>query len=219
MRELSRRHLTGGGSREFWEAHADEAAQTILKASGMMSSIVLIYSVYRHYRPELPSLAQIYAQPELIQMIDGPFNGAIRVFDDFGDRQVDTGLDSQWGVFNLNLFNQPNAKFLGGFIEHSGIEDENQRRFLMESFNHTDLPGRMQVVKAYIRLLRAKIKNLPKPLWEKYAVFLNLCKRTLEAGLVNIVGDVVLAADNSSHMIEPEILKLLAGYVETGTLA
>lgn len=218
MRELSRHHFTGGENCDFWENYAEETALTSLKASGMMSSIALVYSVYRRAYPGIPSLANIYEEDELVRLIDGPFNGAIRVFDDFGDHQVDMGLDTQWGVFNLNLFNQPNAKFLSSFIQYSSVDDSKTRGVLMESFSHTGISGRIQAAKTYIGLLREVFRNLPKPLWERYAVFLSLCKRTLEAGLVNIIGDMLLTDDRGIHIVEPEIMQLLTGYVKTGNL-
>jgi len=209
MRDLSRQYLTDGGSPAFWDKHAEETARTILDNSGLMSAVTVIYAIYRYHQPDIPSLSEIYHHTELMTLIGGPFNAAIRVFDDLGDRIIDTGQNSQWGIFNLNLFNQPNIKMLGSFIRYSGIEDIPLHDALMEAFTRGDPSSRIYVTKAYRLFLRENIAKLPQPLWEKYVVFLNLCKRTLEAGFVNSVGDILLTEDKGIHTVESEILNLV----------
>ena len=209
VRDLSRQYLITGDVSKYWDNHTEEIVRTVIANSGLMSAVTAIYIIYRYYQPDIPSLADIYQHPELSRLIAGPFNGAVRIFDDLGDRQIDLGQNPQWGIFNINLFNQPNAELLEGFIRSSGIEDAAQRDALMESFMRADAPGRMRVTKTYIHLLREKFESLPEGLLQKYAVFLDLCKRTLEAGLVNSLGDILLTEDKGFLMGESEILELV----------
>ena len=209
MRELSRRYLTEGESNAFWDKYAEEAAQKLIADSGLMSAVTVIYAIFRRQQPEIPSLAEIYHHPELMKLVQGPFNSAIRVFDDLGDRHIDAGQHSQWGVFNINIFNQPNPKFLDTFIKHSGFEDDILHENLMTAFTDPNPANRMYVMQVYLDLLRKQVSGLPRPLWEKYGIFLSLCKRTLEAGLVNSIGDIILTENTEAGAIELDILKLI----------
>lgn len=210
VRDLSRQYLTSGGNPAFWDEYAEEAAQIMTSNSGLMSAVTVVYAVYRHYQPDIPSLAEIYQQPELAVLIGGPFNGAVRIFDDLGDRQIDTGQDPQWGIFNLNLFNQSNAKLLERFLRHTGIEDDSLHETLMAAFMRADSASRMYVAKAYIGLVRERFAGLSRSLLETYAIFLKLCKRTLEAGFVNSIGDILLCEDRGFFTGEAEIWNLVA---------
>lgn len=209
MRELSRQYLTDGGSPDFWDRYAEDVARTTAADSGLMSAVTVVYAIYRQYQPHLPSLSEIYQNEEIMELVNGLFNSSVRLFDDWGDRKTDSGRDSKWGIFNINIFNQSDPKFLDRFMRYSGIEDAALRSALMSAFIRADATSRTYVTEVYLGLLREQFTRLPSPLWERYAIFLGLCKRTLEAGIVNSIGDFLLSEDKEMHMVETGILRLI----------
>jgi hypothetical protein len=157
----------------------------------------------------LPSLDEIYSQPELMRLV-GTFNSAVRIFDDAGDCETDTGKDAEWGGFNLNVFNQPHPKLLRAFLDYSEIsEDHPLCVAVLSSFALPISESRVAVSRVFWDITRQQVASLPAPLWEYYMLFLTLCKRTLEAGFVNVLGDVFLSENTCLSAFEEEFLKLL----------
>jgi hypothetical protein len=210
MRDFSRSYAVQPDGHEFWADHAETAARLTIADSGLMSAVTVIYAIYRQHHPELPSLAEIYDQPEIASLVQGPCNAAVRVFDDFGDRQIDEGQHPQWGIFNINVFNQSNPQWLRAFVRNSGITDEAEYTALLAALVRNDPVDQSYVTQTYVKLLRSRFTSLSQPLWEDYSVFLKLCKRTLEAGFVNSVGDIALA--DTDDTAQPRPLESLVFY-------
>lgn len=207
---LSRKFL-GSPVEHFWDAHAKEVAQTMIDCSGLMSAVAIIYAIYRRRQPDLPSLDEIYSHPELMRLVRGTFNSAVRVFDDAGDCETDRGKDAEWGGFNLNIFNQPHPKLLREFLDYSEISENHPLR--AEALSSFALPlseSRVVVSQLFLNIARQQVAALPASLWEHYTLFLTLCKRTLEAGFVNTLGDVFLSENANLSTFEEGFLNLLA---------
>lgn len=196
---------------QFWDAHAKEVAQTMIDCSGLMSAVAIIYAIYRRRQPDLPSLDEIYSHPELMRLVRGTFNSAVRIFDDAGDCETDKGKDAEWGGFNLNIFNQLYPKLLREFLDYSEISENHPLRAeALASFALPLSESRAVVSQLFLNIVRQRVAALPEPLWEHYGLFLALCKRTLEAGFVNALGDVFLSENTSLSTFEEGFLKLLA---------
>lgn len=215
MRLLSYKFLESPAE-HFWDAHAGEVAQTMVDCSGLMSAVAIIYVIYRRHQPGLPSLDEIYSHPELMLLARGTFNSAVRVFDDAGDWEIDTGKYAEWGEFNLNIFNQSHPKLIRAFLDYSGIsENHSLRAEALASFALPTSESRVAASKLFLNIVRQRVVALPMPLWERYTLFLTLCKRTLEAGFVNAMGDVFLSENTSLSTFEEEFLKLLVPDFDT----
>lgn len=222
VRNLSREYFIAGLSPSFWDEHADEVARKTIVDSGLMSALTLIYSIYRKHDKSLPSLQEVYQDDILMKLVRERFNSAIRVFDDWGDRHIDNAQYPQWGVFNINVFNQPDRRFLERFTFYSGITDTALQGSLMSAFSHATEEDWLYIARTYAFLLRDSLASLPQPVKVKYEVFLTLCKRTLEAGFVNAVGDIFLTEGQEDKNVTPDSLNAMldalqdtsSGYLE-----
>ncbi len=195
----------------FWNDYAQEVAQIMIDCSGLMSAIAIIYAIYHRHQTNLPSLEEIYAHPTLMQLVRETFNPAVRVFDDAGDYITDGGKDAAWGVFNLNIINQAHPTLVKFFIECSGIAEKHPLK--TQALSNFALPiekRRVALSRMYLDLSRQRLASLPAPLWNRYEVFLTLCKRTLEAGFVNIFGDIFLSETSRLSDFDTELFTLIA---------
>jgi hypothetical protein len=207
---LSRKFLESPAE-HFWDAHAKEVAQTMIDCSGLMSAVAIIYAIYRRRQPDLPSLDEIYSHPELMRLVRGTLNSAVRVFDDAGDWETDTGKHAEWGGFNLNIFNQPHPKLLRAFLDYSEISENHPlRSTALAAFALPTSQSCVAVSQIFLDIVRQQMNALPASLWGHYTLFLTLCKRTLEAGFVNALGDVFLSENTNLSTSEEGFLKLLA---------
>lgn len=197
-------------SSAFWEQQACEVAQVMIDCSGLMSAGTTIYASYRHNQPQLPSLQEIYSQPDLMRLVQETLNPAVRVFDDIGDCFVDAGQNPSWGVFNLNIVNQNHPLLIEHFLRLSGISPEQPLyRQAIEVFALPLAERRRELAHFYLDLCRQRITELPTFLWQRYGIFITLSKRILEATFVNILGDVFLAEHTPSSVLESNLLNLI----------
>jgi hypothetical protein len=212
---LSQVYHHDGPQSSFWDKYSDEIAQKMVFNSGLMSALTLIYAIYRYYDPTIPSLKEIYQEEALMALVKKKFNTAIRVFDDWGDRHIDSGKYPQWGTFAINIFNQAEPQLLKKVIDYSGFEDETVREQLMTTFMNAKEEDWLYIARAYAQLMRDGIANLPQDLLEKYTVFLRLAKRILEAGFINAVGDIFLTEGAHDEHVTMDTLENMFKAVES----
>jgi hypothetical protein len=195
---------------DFWKHHTRELSQVMIDCSGLMCVGTAIYASHRSQHPALPSLQEIYDQPDLMRLVKETFNPAVRVFDDVGDCFVDTGENPSWGVFNLNIVNQNQPQFVDYFLQHSGIFPEHPLyEQAIEVFALPLAERRTTLAHFYLDLCRQRVEELPPELWQRYGIFLTLSKRILEAAFVNMLGDVFLAENTSFATLDSELLNLI----------
>lgn len=195
MRELSRRYMIEGGGLLFWSTNAKRIAELLVADAGLPSALTPIYAIYRRQRPELPSLDEIYSHPQIVETLS-ILNSAVRVFDDFGDRQIDEGRFAEWGALNINVFNQTNPKLLRAFLREAHVKDLAQQETLIAAFQARTTEADQLIAQTFLRHVRDQVAHL-KVYWgpasTRYAVFLRLAQRVMEAGYVNYLGDIALA--------------------------
>jgi hypothetical protein len=191
--ELSQQYLIKPDKDAFWDYYADEVAWLSINNGALIYVTAAIYAIYRCHRPELPSLEEIFSHEPVMRLLQGPANAAIRVFDDFGDRHIDSGAYPQWGGFCLNLFNQSDGRFLAHFLRHAHLDDPRLSRAFIAALQSNDADRYEYATAVFADFLRERVATVPAPVWERYAVFLTLAKRVLEAGYVNAMGDMELA--------------------------
>lgn len=197
FRELSQYYLVEADDQWFWATHADEVARLSIENGALIYVTAAIYAIYRHHRPELPGLREIFGNEAVMSLLNGPCNAAIRVFDDLGDRYVDSGAYPEWGEFSLNVFNHPNPRFLHTFLHRSGIEDRRARTEIVGAFILGGADYDAYIVRVFVELVRERMSRLPAAIWQRYGTFLALAKRVVEAGYVNTLGDMALAENFS----------------------
>lgn len=209
MRNLSHKFIENPAE-DFWLMHAQEVAQSMIDGSGLMSAVAIIYAIYHRHQPNLPSLDEIYAQTTLMKLVRETFNPAVRIFDDAGDSRTDMGKDANWGIFNLNIINQAHPRLTSLFLNASGISEGHPlREESLAAFARPLTERRIMLTELYLNLARQRVNELPTPLWKRYGVFLTLCKRTLEAGFVNILGDVFLSETTQLSDFDTQFMKLV----------
>lgn len=207
MRDLSRQFalqvLRRNGA-DFWQMHAEEVARLSIVDVALIYVTATIYAVYRYHHPDLPRLYEVFNEPAIMDVMRGPCNAMIRVFDDFGDRQIDDGYHPAWGEFNLNIFNQPHPQLVEAFLKAAGIQDERVFKSVQTAFRTGSRISWAYIIQVFADLVRDRLSNLPAPLWERFEVFLTLARRMIETGYVNMLGDIELAESQApaTHITE-----------------
>lgn len=181
-----------------WQhTHLRDIVACSIRNSGLITVATIIYAAYRRQDPQLPSLEAICKQPALLPPLQGPCQAVIRVFDDVGDREIDSGALPHWGEFSLNLFNHSDPRLIDEFLFQAGFENSTERQLLGDAFLSTSLLSQVHIIQSFIKLANEQMGTIPEPLWQRYQIFLTLCKRLLEAGYVNAVGDQMLEQKES----------------------
>lgn len=203
LRRISLAYQSAADRRGFLVRHASEIAHRMVVDAGFPSVSSTLYAIYRSNFPELSPLAEIYAEPELVDLLQ-VCNSVVRVADELGDWEIDAGHDPTWGSFAVNLFNQSHPALLGAFLAEARVRNEEQIEQLLQAFAYFRAggDGRVGHGEFVLRVLfdqaRSRVDRLAREMPDLHPVYLKLCKRVLEIGYVNRVGDIVLAADPQS---------------------
>jgi len=192
VRELSR--LFGQrGPDSFWEAYAHEVAEHSVLNVALVYVTAAIYAIYRRGDPSLPPLSQILADPAVMRFLNGPAAGMIRVLDDLGDREIDSGAEPEWGQFTLNIFNQPHPLWASALLQVSGVPGADAAESVVQALQAGDQASCAHVAQTFVDAVRAEFAGLPAAVYRANQLFLDIGKRVIEAGYVNAIGDVALA--------------------------
>jgi hypothetical protein len=175
---------------QFWAERAEEVAYRSIHNGGFIAVVSMIYAIYRQRQPTLPALTEVLHDDVVMAPLRGPGNAAIRIFDDIGDRVIDSGSMPAWGRFTLNLCNQCESQVLNAFVHHAGFVEP---RVAAEVVQAIQTGAYDQVITAFVALNRTAFSALPDGLQARHAIFLTLARRVIEAGYVNMHGDDWLA--------------------------
>ncbi|WP_437751474.1 hypothetical protein [Sorangium sp. So ce1389] len=189
MRQLSQRYLESEED-AFWDAHADDLVAHSIGSIQTAGTVAVVYSLYRGERPELPMIEQVLANPAVAHLCERLVDAAARIFDDVGDQDVDRSSGSR-GWFDLNIFNHPDRRLVASYMRFVGMEDDVIAR-AQRDFDLDDRAGDERVVELFVDVVRGGVAQLPVECWQHAGVFLMLCKRVIESGYVNTLGDAAL---------------------------
>jgi hypothetical protein len=203
--DYNRNYLLMGDDNEFWQSYATETARVGVDGVGLILLTSLLYCIYRQHDSSLPALAEIFREPRLILPIKNAGGAAMRVFDDLGDRQTDDGHTPDWGGFCINLFNQPNPQRVRSFMHQAGIYDEEMIDDIQSALASREPQNQVYVVQFFARWVKKEIERIPPGVKDKFATFLTLSTRVIEAGYINIIGDIALVDP------DPEELEKVTG--------
>jgi len=198
LHQYSLNYLKAHDPHVFLAKHAVEIASLMTIDAGFPSVSSSLYTIYRQQQPTLPSLQDVYSEPAMVETLQ-ICNAVVRIADELGDWDTDSGHDPAWGVFCINLFNQPHHALLHAFYDVAGIHSLPLRSSLSRAFNrfHGDPSHRKEcgeyILNVFLDHIRRHITQLPPNILDTYKLYITLCKRVLEIGYINKVGDVALA--------------------------
>lgn len=173
---------------DFWVAHTADLVETLLATAAILHATAAIYAAYRWMQPELPSLPEVFKEQAVMNVLRGPGNAAIRIFDDLSDRLKDNHNDPGGEEFNLNIFNQPEPGFLRAFLDRAGLSDERVIKSVVEAFQASTEDSRVYIRQVFMDLIRNRLAALPTSIWDRYGAFLGLAKRVMESAYVDCYG-------------------------------
>jgi hypothetical protein len=200
MRHLSDNYLGAANRQHFLAGHAHEIADTITINAGFPSVSSSLYAIYRQHRA-LPPLTEVHGDPVMKNVIQA-CNATVRLWDELGDWQMDRGDDPRTGIFTINPLNEYHPEIVAKLCSLANIGDEKQISSLQESFAsfHDSKAARSRHTQRITSILRTHarqfIQELPLDIWENFGQYLTLCKRVLEIGYINRIGDIALMAND-----------------------
>lgn len=188
VQKLSQQYLESADKDAFLARHGKDLAKFITIDAGFPSVSSSLYALYRQENQALPALAEVYADPTMVELLQA-CNAVVRILDELGDWEMDSGKRADWGVFTLNPFNQPHEAFVGNLLALAGLETPELIRAFKEFHGNREGCSEL-VVAALLDHIKTYIGNLRPDKFDYYVV---LCKRVLEIGYINRVGDIALA--------------------------
>lgn len=191
MRQLSQLYLESETD-AFWDAHADDLAAHAIGSIQTAGTVAVVYSLYRGERPELPAIDQVLSSAAVTHLCERLVDAAARIFDDVGDQDADRDPGSR-GRFDLNIFNHPDRRLVASYMRFVGMEDEDVIARMLADFHLDSRAGDERIVGRFVDIVRGGMARLPAECWRDAGVFLMLCKRIIESGYVNTLGDAALA--------------------------
>ncbi len=207
--KLSQRYLASSDQQEFLARNGSDLAEISTVSAGFPSISSSLYAIYRQQNRQLPPLSEINASIPMQDMLR-VCNVTVRIWDELGDWKMDRGDDPSMGMFVINPFNQYHESFVGRFCELGGINDVRQRDSLQRAFvdfhkspeaRETGSAHILETFRVHARdYMMGLDRQLPPDLRERYDQYITLCKRVLEIGYVNHIGDIALASSGqTSH--------------------
>ena len=192
LRQVSRRLRHAGQG--FWEQYADSYVEHSIRNIQVFGDVGLIYALYRQADPQLPSLAAIQCDAQLMRVVDHTANAALRIFDDVGDQEIDAG-STPWSQPHFNLFHHPAPALIRAFLRFADIADERRIEQAIRAIQSNTRGGDAVIVDLFVEAIRQALGALPAASRRRHGTFLMLLKRFIESGYVNAVGDRALALD------------------------
>jgi hypothetical protein len=183
----------------FLDQAVDNITDRMISDAGFPSVTASLYAAYRHQDRSLTPLADVHNDPDIKPLLR-LCNVVVRVADELGDYDIDAGHHPEWGTFSINPFNQYHPRFFELFCEQARLRDplvvEHLQRACRE-FPRADVSGRSSLASSIAAILfdhaRQTFNTLPADLVARHTLYIQLCKRVLEIGHVNMVGDRALA--------------------------
>ena len=198
VQQLSRDFLKTDSRPAFLAAHAEYFAHLMTVTAGLPSISSSLYAMYRHHTDILPSLPAVYKNP-LMRNILQVCNVTVRIWDELGDWKMDSGAIPEKGVFTLNPCNQYHPSIVRYLCRLAGLQQPQKIAALQESFAafHESDTSRLAHTERILGITLQHIRDYMAHVYSKvpqqFRHYFTLCKRVVEIGYVNRVGDIALA--------------------------
>ncbi|HEV7454529.1 MAG TPA: hypothetical protein VGO07_04695 [Candidatus Saccharimonadales bacterium] len=201
MQKLSLDYVVSDKAPAFLTKHGRRVAEITTVSAGFPSISSSLYAIYRQHEPSLPPLAEIYGNPAMTNLLQ-TCNVVVRLWDELGDWMMDSGYDPRKGEFVINPFNQYDSSCVQRFCELAFIADAGQVAAIQQAFAgfHDSEAARQEhgayILKTLRDHIRHYMKNLPAAIRTDFELYIRLCKRVMEIGYVNRIGDINLSKDS-----------------------
>jgi hypothetical protein len=202
MHELSQAYFDGGRDKVFLDGHAAKLADITTVSAGFPSVSSSLYAIYRQHKRELPSLSEVYANKTMTDLLQA-CNVVVRIWDELGDWEMDAGLHPEKGVPVINPLNEYHPDFVQRFGELAFLSKDQIAglQYAMKQFHYG--PETQQANQDYILTMlsdhvRKIFADLPQEVQTKFEQYITLCKRVVEIGYVNKMGDIELSAPKAA---------------------
>lgn len=183
----------------FLDNAVDNIARRMIIDAGFPSVTASLYAIYRQNDASLAPLSDVHNDPEILALLQ-LCNVIVRVADEIGDYDIDAGHHPEWGSFSINPFNQYHPRFFEIFCEQAAIHDPaiiDQLQRECQAFSQATTIERGLLAASIAAVLFDHVKHvfdtLPDDLVARHGRYIQLCKRVLEIGHVNMAGDMALA--------------------------
>lgn len=186
---------------DFLAQNAKQIVDLMVVDAGFPSVTTALYAIYRQNDTALLPLAEVHGDESISRLIQ-ICNAVVRIADEAGDWEVDAGHHPEWGIFVINPFNQYHPDIIARFCELASIEDEEVKSSLQQAFKefHTDKETTRKnasyITRIFFDHVRDYVNALPDDVRKKHSRYILLCKRVLEIGHVNMMGDIALSDTN-----------------------
>lgn len=183
--KLSKRYASfadEASKQSFLDKYASEIVNLSIRNVGLRPATYMIYSCYRRHVTGFPSLKEVIAH-ETIEPLIQYGEWAIRLWDDFGDQELDASQRFYTNSYIINPFVEKDEGLLATYLQV--IKDQADYSELFKAMAAND-----ELIKT---LLASKLVNisavLPEQVENDYWIYLTVLRRVIEAGYVNSKGD------------------------------
>ena len=157
----------------FWETYTDIFVRHTTRSIQLPGTIAMVYALYRRRNPSLPSLANLFADPHLMPILETLGNMVLRVFDDAGDQAKDAAVGT------LNLFTHAHPEMLIQLWEDAGLIDYKPSYDVLQSWQIGIADAPTLVVSYLAKLLQTRVEKAATSLPTQLNRFLILTRRFL----------------------------------------
>lgn len=182
---------------DFLSTYASHISELMVIDAGFPSVTSSLYAIYRRNDPTLPTLSDVHNNATISTLLE-ICNTVVRIADEVGDWESDAGHHPEWGIFSINPFNQYHPEIVSRLCSLAAIQDDETIARIQQAFRgfHTNDQTRQEygtyIVDTFFEHVRIYVTSLPKEIHDTYSQYITLCKRVLEIGSVNTIGDIAL---------------------------
>lgn len=172
-----------------------------------------VYQIVRRANPDIPSLERLFdpVDPDTasLTVFRRAGHAFTRLIDEMADRFIDSEPSEEWGDYKLNPFGKnAEGKYLDEllevYIQNSATNAEELE--ILQKLKPQCIDGQLEsrdskdyvdrVYKSLLDYIRASYEAIPAHVKEKYAVYLTIYKRILEAAYAGSLGDPAFKGAN-----------------------
>jgi hypothetical protein len=167
---------------DFLNEMANEIAALSIHNVGLRPGTYMVYSCYRRFCPELPSVQQIMAQAAL-EPLSYFGEWAIRLWDDFGDQEIDASESIYTNSYIINPFVLRHESLSRAYLQEIDSDAD------YDNFMDAMLGNEARIKKLVAQFVSEISQRLPERIEANYGTYLCILRRIIEAGYVNSRGD------------------------------
>lgn len=171
----------------YFRRNAETLADISIRNGGLRPATYLVYLSYLHAGYDAPPISHIIACPDIMRLVRlGEW--AIRLWDDWGDRELDAGKDIYTNAFAINVFLERNP-----YLTEAYLRDIAGTPYYQRAWNIIQ-EGNEGINYIIIGILREEFTKLKATIHKDCHLFLQILERIIEAGFINVAGDEAISA-------------------------